>query len=63
MLRYNDLMRRDKEEEFDKANASKQLDKMSEIENLDRLINTKEADEENKLPKGCLYCKSRGYNT
>ena len=61
MLSSLDLQRRFVEEEFDKENASKQLDKMSEIGNLDRLTKTKEADEENNLPKRCLYCKSTGY--
>lgn len=61
MLSSLDLQRRFVEENFDKENASKQLDKMKEIEKLDRLTKTKEADEENKLPKRCLYCNSTGY--
>lgn len=61
MLSSLDLQRRFVEENFDKENASKQLDKMKEIEKLDGLIKTKEADEENKLPKRCLYCNSTGY--
>jgi hypothetical protein len=61
MLSSLNLQRRNVEEDFDKENASKQLDKMSEIEKLDGLRNTKEADEQNNVPKTCLYCKSTGY--
>lgn len=57
----NSLQRRSQEDEFDEETISKEYGKMSEIERLDRKMGTSIDDENNKMPKTCLNCESKGY--
>jgi len=57
----NSLQRRSQEDEFDEETISKEYGKMREIERLDRKMGTSIDDENNKMPKTCLNCESKGY--
>ena len=58
----NYLKRRPEEDDFDEETISRELMRMKEIDSLDRKMKTSPDNENNKMPKTCLYCETKRYN-